>query len=137
MKYQEQELTHRVIGSAIEVHKNLGPGLLESVYRLCLCYELESRGIAFKHELMVPLLYKNKTLDCGFRLDFLVEDKVIVELKAVESFLPVHEAQLLTYLRLMDKQVGLLINFNVPFLTKGTGIRRCVLNAEELQEAPF
>ena len=113
------------------MHKNLGPGLLESVYKVCLCFELENRGLPFKCELMVPLAYKNRKLDFGFRLDLLVDDKIIIELKAVESFLPVHEAQLLTYLRLMEKQVGLLINFNVPFLAKGSGIRRCVLKAEE------
>ena len=130
-EYKDQELTHQVIGAAIEVHKQLGPGLLESVYKVCLCFELENRGLSFKSELMVPLTYKNRKLDFGFRLDLLVDDKIIVELKSIESFLPVHEAQLLTYLRLMEKQTGLLINFNVPFLGKGSGIRRCVLKAEE------
>ena len=129
--YKNKELTHQIIGSAIDVHKNLGPGLLESVYKVCMCLELESRGIPFKSELMVPLTYKNRKLDFGFRLDLLVDDEIIIELKAIESFLPVHEAQLLTYLRLMKKQIGLLINFNVPFLAKGSGIRRCVLEAEE------
>ncbi|HSX25914.1 MAG TPA: GxxExxY protein [Chlamydiales bacterium] len=126
---QDEELTRQIIGTAIEVHKNLGPGLLESVYRICMCFELENRGLSFKHESMVPLVYKNRKLDCGFRMDFLIEDKVILELKAVEFILPVHGSQLLTYLRLMNKQVGLLINFNVPILKKG--IQRYVLNAEE------
>src|SRR5580692_11576009 len=105
--FQAQELTSQIIGAAIEVHKNLGPGLLESVYKVCLGLELESRGLNFKSELIVPVKYKDKQLDFGFRLDLLVDDEIIVELKAVESFLPVHESQLLTYLRLMEKKVGL------------------------------
>jgi GxxExxY protein len=131
MIYQDQDLTHEIIGAAIEVHKILGPGLLESVYQVCLCYELTNRGLFYKKEFVAPLMYKNINLDSGFRVDLMVENKVILELKSIDSILPVHEAQLLTYLRLLKKQVGLLINFNVPFLVKGTGIRRCVLKAED------
>jgi len=130
MKYKDQELTSHIIGTSIDVHKNLGPGLLESIYRICMCFELEERGLKFKCEQTVPVIYKNRTLDYGFRIDFLIEDTVILELKSVDFLMPVHEAQLLTYLRLMKKQVGLLINFNVPILKQG--IRRCVLNAEEV-----
>jgi GxxExxY protein len=114
-----REITEAIIGGAIEVHRQLGPGLLESAYQACLCHELELRGIAFKDEVPVPLIYKGLSLDCGYRLDLLVADEVIVELKSVEQLLPVHEAQLLTYLRLTGKKVGLLINFNVPVLKDG------------------
>ncbi len=101
-----------------------------------MCFELEDRGLKFKKELGAPIVYKNRSLECGFRVDFLIEDRVVLELKSVESLLPVHESQLLTYLRMLNKQVGLLINFNVPVLK--TGVRRCVLNAEELTEPlPF
>ena len=127
--YQHQALTRRIIGSAIEVHKVLGPGLLKSVYRLCLAFEFERQGLHYQQELRIPLLYKERKIDCGFRLDFLIENAVILELKSVESILPVHEAQFLTYLRLTDKQVGLLINFNVTQLKDG--IFRRVLNAFE------
>jgi len=102
---------------------------LETAYRFCLCFEFENLGLKFKQELIVPLVYKNKTLDCGFRADFLIENKVVLELKTVETLVPIHESQLLTYLRLMDKQIGLLINFNEQILTKG--VRRCVLKANE------
>ena len=129
MKYQHQGLTKKILAAAIEVHKILGPGLLESVYSACMCFELEGRGLSFKHELTVPLVYKDRKIEYGFRVDFLIEDKIILELKAVEILLPIHESQLLTYLRLLNRQVGLLINFNVPILKKG--VRRCVLNAEE------
>ncbi len=130
--YQHEELTHKIIASAIEVHKFLGPGLLESAYKLCLAFELDSYGLRYDQELHVPLIYKNRKVDCGFRLDFLVENAVVLELKSVDSTLPIHQAQLLTYLRLMNKQVGLLINFNVAVLK--TGIRRCVLNAHEFDK---
>ena len=127
--YQDQELTHKILGAAIEVHRYLGPGLLESAYRFCLCMELDSLNIKYKQELTIPILYKNKKVDCGFRADIIVEDKVVLELKSVESLLPVHQSQLLTYLRLLNKQVGLLINFNEPALK--TGIQRCVLQARD------
>ncbi|HKW27432.1 MAG TPA: GxxExxY protein [Terriglobales bacterium] len=117
--------TEPIIGAAIEVHKQIGPGLLESTYEECLCHELNLRGIQFQRQLDLPVLYKGLKLDCGYRLDLLVEDRVVVELKAVEQILPVHEAQLLTYLHLAHKPVGLLINFNVPLLKDG--IRRRII----------
>jgi len=120
-----EELTEKIIGAAIEVHKTVGPGLLESIYEECLCHELDARGISYKRQIAPPVIYKDIKLDCGYRLDILVEDKVIIELKAVESILPVHEAQLLSYMRLSDKRVGLLINFNTPILKDGI-IRRAL-----------
>jgi len=119
----EGGLTDRIIGAAIAVHKALGPGLLESAYEACLCHELRLLGLRFKREIDIPAEYKGVKLDCAYRLDLLVEGKVIVEVKSVETLLPIHEAQLLTYLRLAGKRVGLLINFNVPVLKKGI-IRR-------------
>jgi GxxExxY protein len=119
------ELTHEIIGSAIEVHRYLGPGLLESSYRECLCRELLLRRIDFRKEFNLPLQYKGMKLDCGYRVDILVEDLVLVELKAIHALAPVHEAQLLTYLRLGGWKLGLLINFNVAVLKDG--IRRRVL----------
>ncbi len=117
--------TNPIIGAAIEVHRHLGPGLLESAYEECLCHELHLRGMSFKRQVELPILYKGLKLDCGYKVDLVIQDAVVLELKSVERLLPVHEAQLLTYLRLMDKPVGLLINFNVPILTKG--ISRMVL----------
>src|SRR5689334_21303827 len=113
------ELTHEIVGAAIEVHRHLGPGLLESSYRECLCCELSLRAIKFRREYKLPLEYKGVKLDCGYRIDVLVEDLVPVELKTVAALAPVHEAQLLTYLRLGGWQVGLLMNFNVPVLKNG------------------
>ena len=118
-------LTGEIIGAAIEVHRALGPGLLESAYEECLCHELALRGIVFRRQVPLPLAYKGIQLDCGYRLDLLVEDTVVVEVKAVQEVLPLHEAQLLTYLRLGGWKVGLLLNFNVPVLRRG--IRRLVL----------
>ena len=123
MELLEGGLTDRIIGAAIEVHKALGPGLLESVYEPCLCHELQLRGLRFDRQVEIPAEYKGVKLDCGYRLDILVEGKVIVEVKSVEALLPIHEAQLLTYLHLAGKRVGLLINFNTPVLKKGI-IRR-------------
>ena len=114
-----KEITEAIIGSAIEVHKALGPGLLESAYEECLCYELNLRGISYKRQVDLPVTYKAVKLDCGYRLDLVVEDAVILELKSVEKLLPIHEAQLLTYLRLSGKRVGLLMNFNVATLKDG------------------
>jgi GxxExxY protein len=111
--------TSPIIGAAIEVHRHLGPGLLESAYEECLCHELHLRGLDFKRQVALPLMYKGLALDCGYKLDLIVQDQIILELKAVEKLLPIHEAQLLTYLRLTGKSVGLLINFNVPLLTQG------------------
>jgi GxxExxY protein len=117
--YPHQDLTHKIISAAIEVHKNLGPGLLENVYSFCLGLELEFRGLRFQKELDVPLHYKTRKIDRFLRLDFLVEDEIVLELKSLDTIMPVHEAQLLTYLKLTGKQVGLLINFNIPLLKDG------------------
>jgi len=118
-------LSKRVIGCAIEVHRVLGPGLLESAYQRCLAHELAANGIAFVSEHPVPVQYKGMKLDCGYRVDLLVEDKLIVELKSVDQIQQIHEAQLLTYLKLAGIKIGLLINFNVTQLKKG--LKRCVL----------
>jgi len=120
------QITEKVIGAAIEVHKVLGPGLLESAYEECLCHELKLRRTNFVRQHPLPVQYKGVNLDCGYRIDILVENFVLVELKAVEQFHPIHEAQLITYLRLGGWTAGLLINFNVPVLKDG--IRRRVLN---------
>jgi GxxExxY protein len=121
---QENEISGKIIGAAIEVHKHLGPGLLESAYEECLCCEMALRGIKFERQLPLPLNYKGVDLDCGYRLDLLVEDKVIVELKSVETLEPIHEAQMLTYLKLRNAWLGLIINFNVIMLKDG--VRRLV-----------
>ena len=118
------ELTDRIIGAAIEVHKALGPGLLESAYESCLAYELSLLKIGFERQVPLPVRYKSLPLDCGYRLDFLVENLVVLELKAVERLEAIHEAQMLTYLKLGGWRVGLLINFNVPVLKRG--IRRLI-----------
>lgn len=123
------KITETIIGAAIEVHRQLGPGLLESAYEECLCRELALRQIAFERQRPLPVEYKGLRLDCGYCLDLLVANAVVIEIKAVESIVPVHEAQLLTYLRLGGWRVGLLINFNVPVLKHG--IRRRVLRLEE------
>ncbi|HZC24493.1 MAG TPA: GxxExxY protein [Candidatus Binatia bacterium] len=117
--------TAPIIGAAIEVHRHLGPGLLESAYEECLCHELHLRGLSFERQVDLPVQYKGLHLGCGYKIDLIVEQEVILELKAIETILPVHEAQLLTYLKLAGKHVGLLINFNTPILT--SGIRRIVL----------
>ncbi|MGA7979411.1 MAG: GxxExxY protein [Chromatiaceae bacterium] len=118
-------LSRQVIGCAIEVHKALGPGLLESAYEECLAHELGLQGITHRRQHPVPIEYKGVRLDCGYRIDVLVGDQLILELKAVEKLLPIHEAQLLTYIRIARVPVGLLINFNVPRLREG--IKRFVL----------
>lgn len=112
-------ITGEVIGAAIEVHKHLGPGLLESAYESCLCRELEIKKVPFESQKKLPVGYKGLNLDSGYRVDILVKDLVVVEIKAVDAILPVHQAQLLTYLRLGGWQAGLLINFNVPVLKNG------------------
>jgi len=119
------ELSNRVIGCAIEVHRVLGPGLLESTYEQCLAHELHLAGIAFRLQHPLPVDYKGVKLDCGYRVDILVEDTLIVELKSVEEIKGIHEAQLLTYMRLARVKIGLLINFNVKVLR--TGLKRFVL----------
>src|SRR3954462_10873879 len=115
----EQELTKEIIGAAIEVHRELGPGLLESAYEVCLCYELKLRGIPFTCQLPLPVTFKGVKLDCGYRIDVCVRESVIVELKSVETLTDLHRAQLLTYLRLSGKKVGLLLKFNVLVLKDG------------------
>ena len=118
-KEELNRITQNIIGAAIEVHKNLGPGLLESAYEACLVYELLKLGIQVEQQKPLPLEYKQVTLDCGYRLDILVEGNVVVEVKSVDALLPIHEAQLLSYLKLTGCKVGLLINFNVKVLTNG------------------
>lgn len=112
-------ITERIIGLAISVHKALGPGLLESEYEECLCYELSQAGLKFNRQVPLPVAYKDVNLDCGYKMDIVVEDQVIIEMKAVERLIPVHEAQLLSYLKLHNKKVGLLMNFHVPVLKNG------------------
>jgi len=113
------ELTDKVIGLAIEVHRQLGPGLLESTYETCLAFELREAGLQIETQTALPVLYKKVQIDAGYRLDVLVEKKLILEIKAVEQLLPIHQAQLLTYLKLSDLRLGLLINFNVKLLKDG------------------
>ena len=120
----ENQLTEKIIGCAIEVHKALGPGLLESAYEECLCYELAQQGFFVSRQVPLPVVYKGIKLDCGYRIDVLVNDLVIIELKTVERILPIHEAQLLTYLKLYHRPLGLLMNFNMPALKDG--IKRLV-----------
>ncbi len=123
-KLLHEQLTEDIIGAAIEVHRALGPGLLESAYEECLCRELDLRGIAFRRQLPLPVEYKGVKLDCGYRLDLVVKDEIILELKCSERILSVHEAQLLTYLKLTGKRIGLTINFNVATLVKDGIIRK-------------
>lgn len=120
------QMTEKIIGCAIEVHKGLGPGLLESAYEECLCYELNRNGLKFERQVPLPVVYKGVKLECGYRMDIVVENSVIVEVKAVQNLIPVHEAQLLSYLKLHNKKVGLLMNFHVPILKKG--LKRIVNN---------
>ena len=115
----EADLTSNIIAAAIDVHRELGPGLLESAYQASLCQELALRGIPFRSQVELPVEYKGVRLDCGYRIDLVVDNRVLVELKSVERFVAVHEAQLITYLRLSRLHVGLLINFNVPALRRG------------------
>ncbi|MBP9887246.1 MAG: GxxExxY protein [Leptospiraceae bacterium] len=118
------EITEKIIGCAIEVHRNLGPGLLESIYEKAICYELSENNLSFKQQVEIPILYKGLSLG-NYRLDLLIEDSIIVELKAVDRIEAVFEAQLLTYLKITNKQLGLLINFNQPLLKNG--IKRIIL----------
>ena len=119
------QLTHEIIGAAIEVHRLLGPGLLESAYEECLCHELTLRKLGVQRQVPVPVVYKEVKLECGYRLDLVVERKVILELKSIEAFSPVHEAIMLIYLRLSGHKLGLLINFNVSALKDG--VRRLMM----------
>jgi GxxExxY protein len=123
--YERDVLTDQIIGFAIEVHRHLGPGLPESAYEECLCYELNENGIGFRRQVPLPVVYKSVRLDCGYRIDIVVENRLILELKATERLLPIHEAQVLTYMRLGGIRTGLLLNFNTPVLKDG--IRRLML----------
>ena len=133
--YQEQ-LTGQIIGAAIEVHRQLGPGLLESTYQACLCHELELRGILYECQKPLPLEYKGIKLECGYRIDLLVADSVIVEIKSVEALAPIHEAQLLTYLKLTGIKIGFLLNFNVVVL-RMVSDNSCTKSVSVLSVSPW
>jgi GxxExxY protein len=122
---EQDAASNKLIGLAIEVHRHLGPGLLESAYEDCLAFEIKQNGMAFQRQVPLPVIYKGIKLDCAYRLDFVVEGYLILEIKSVERILPIREAQLLTYLKLSGRNLGLLLNFNVPLLRDG--IRRMVL----------
>jgi GxxExxY protein len=124
-------LSEQVIGAAIEVHRSLGPGLLESAYEECLCFELKERGLEFRRQVPLPVEYKKVRLECGYRIDLVIKNELIIEVKTVERLLPIHEAQLLTYLKLASIQKGLLLNFHTPVLREG--IRRMSLTSREAQ----
>lgn len=113
------QLSSKIIGAAIEVHKILGPGLLESAYEECLCHELSIQGVSFERQKSLSIDYKGKRLDCGYRLDMVVENAVVLELKSCEKIEPIHKAQLLTYLKLLELKLGLILNFNVPLMRDG------------------
>ena len=121
----DNEITHEIIGAAIEVHKRLGPGLLESAYEACLAHELRLRNLKVDNQVALPVVYKETKLDCGYRIDLLVEGRIVVELKSIENLAPIHEAIILTYLRLSGHKIGLLINFNVAILKDG--VRRFIV----------
>ncbi len=121
----EEDLTHKIRGAAMEVHRHLGPGLLKSAYETCLCWELGRAGIPFEKQLELPVTYKGERLSCDYRIDILVDRRVLLELKSVAKILPIHEAQIISYLRLSQTKVGILMNFNVPLLKDG--IKRFVL----------
>lgn len=118
-KNELNQLSKEILASAITVHKEMGPGLLESVYELCLLKELQLRGINAENQVLVPLFYKGEQLNKDFRIDILVEKEIVIELKAVDILLPVHDAQIISYLKLTNKKLGFLINFNVPLLKEG------------------
>ena len=122
---EDDPLTRKIIGSAIEVHRRLGPGLLESTYETCLCYELELNGLQVQRQVPIPVIYRDVKLDSGYRIDILVENEVVIEVKSVAALLPVHEAQLLSYLKHIGGGRGLLINFNVKLLKNG--IKRLIV----------
>jgi GxxExxY protein len=130
---EDKSLTHSIIGAAIEIHRNLGPGLLEAVYEECLAKEFVLREIPYARQKPIPLVYKDLKLECGYRLDFLVAGRVVVELKSIDAIAPIHDSVMLTYLRLSEMPLGLLINFNVVLLKDG--IRRYVWHYEEKDNA--
>jgi len=125
----DTDLTHKIIGAAIEVHRQLGPGLLESAYEECLARELALRGISFERQKPIPVVYKGIKLECGYRIDLLIEHRIVVELKSIEDIAPIHEAVVLTYLKLSGNTVGLLINFHVAVLKDG--IRRYIWREQQ------
>jgi GxxExxY protein len=130
MKYEKvdpatEEIATKVVDAAFKIHSMIGPGLLESVYETLLCHELTLRGLKFKKQMVLPLVYEGLTLEAGLRLDLLVEEVLVVEIKSIETLLKVHRSQLKTYLKLSDKKLGLLVNFNVPLMKEG--IERVVL----------
>ncbi len=131
----ENQLSHEIIGAALEVHRALGPGLLESAYEECLAHEFALRGLAFERQVSLPISYKGKVIDAEYRLDFFVLGLVVVELKAVEALLPIHEAQVLTYLKLSHRKLGILINFNTFRLRDG--VKRIVLNLDDSAFTPL
>jgi GxxExxY protein len=128
------ELSGRIIGGAIEVHRALGPGLLESMYEECLSHEMSLQGMTFERQKPLPIVYKGVEMECGYRIDFLVQEQVVVEIKVVDALHPIHHAQLLTYLKVGSWQIGLLINFNVPVLKRG--LQRVVLNYSDPSAPP-
>jgi GxxExxY protein len=130
---RDKDLSHAIIGAAIEIHRTLGAGLLEAVYEKCLAREFALRSILFERQKPIPLVYKDLKLECGYRLDFLVSGRIVVEIKSIEAIAPIHESVMLTYLRLSGSPIGLLINFNVPILKDG--IRRYVWHYEEKDNA--
>jgi len=132
MTTSSNAITSSIIGAAIEIHRSLGPGLLEAVYEECLAREFTVRSIPFERQKPVPLVYRDLKLECGYRLDFLVSGRVVVELKSIEAIAPIHETVMLTYLRLSHSPIGLLINFNVPVLKEG--IRRFVWHYQEIED---
>jgi len=136
MKFSDSlsDITEIIIGSAIRVHRELGPGLLESAYEACLMFEMSEAGLQVERQKPLPVIYKGVNLDCGYRLDLVIENKIILELKTVEKILPLHEAQLLSYLKLSGQTLGYLINFHVDFLKNG--IRRIVNQHEGFSQRP-
>lgn len=124
----EEDLAGKIVNAAYNVHSKLGPGLIESIYETCFCHELSKAGLNFKRQILLPIIYDSITLESGLKLDVLVEDKIICELKAVESILPVFDAQLLSYMKLARKRLGFLINFNVPLIKNG--IKRKIIDFE-------
>ena len=128
-----RELTHHIVGAAIDVHRELGPGLLENVYEECLCPELNTRGIPFERHKPIPVVYRGVKLDCGYRADIVVGNRVIVEIKAIAAIAPIHDAVMLTYLRLSGCKIGLLINFHSPALKDG--VRRFVWKYDQFVQS--
>jgi GxxExxY protein len=125
LEYKSDPLIPEIIGAAIEVHKQIGPGLLESVYEHCLCHELFTKSIEFKRQVPIPILYKGVKLNCGFRADLLIQDKIIIEIKSIDKLASIHRAQIISYMMIVRAPFGLLINFNVELLK--TGLRKFVL----------